>query len=132
MATADRTTTCRSCFENGLDRHHTRACRAYNAQAAFGRLMARLAADAGRTVRTAPAAPDYSTRAAVDARIREAGTPELRAVAADAAFARLYRAFRKVAPPIACRLEDLHVSRWRVVRDTAGRYDVMPAHRVAA
>src|SRR5467141_941579 len=105
MATADRTTTCRSCLENGLDHHHARACRAYNEQATFGRLMARLTADAGRTVRTAPASPDYSTRAAVNARIREAGTLEARAiVATDTAFARLYRAFRKVPPAAASRI----------------------------
>jgi hypothetical protein len=128
MATADRTTTCRSCLENGLAHHHVRVCRAYSAQAAFGRLMARLTADAGHTVRTAPASPDYSTRAAVDARIREAGTQELRAnVVTDTAFARLYRAFRKASPALVCRVEDLHVSRWRIVRDAAGRTDLMLA-----
>jgi len=128
MATADRTTTCRSCLENGLDRHHVRACRAYNAQAIFGRLMARLTADAGRTVRMAPASPDYSTPAAVTARIREGGTLEARAiVASDTGFARLYRAFRKASPALVCRVEDLHVSRWRIVRDTAGQVDLMLA-----
>jgi hypothetical protein len=95
--------------------------------------MARLYADAGRSVRTVPPSPDYSTRAAIDARIREAGTPQARAtVVTDTGFARLYRAFRKVAPATVCRVEDLHVSHWRVVYVAFGRYELVPATSAAA
>jgi hypothetical protein len=123
--------TCRACLENRYTTHRPSGdCGDYNAQVSWNRLMRRLYDDAGASVRTVPVAPDYSTPAAVAARIRQGGTGN--AVTVDTGFARIYRAFRKVAAPAPVRLADLHVSRWRVVRGSDGRYDLAPAFPVAA
>ena len=78
-----------------------------------------------------PPPPDYSTPKAVTARIYEAAHSETRAMLAasrDTKFRGLYREFRKAAGnPSACRVEDLHVSKWDVVMGTDGKWDLAPA-----
>lgn len=83
-----------------------------------------------------PPPPDYSTPAAVTKRCREGGLwspfahQSFKRVGAwwepDASFRTLYRAFRKVAPAVVCRVEDTHVSKWRVVR-VVGQWSVQGA-----
>jgi hypothetical protein len=89
--------------------------------------MRRLYADAGASVRTVPGSPDYSTPEAVTERAREAGTIGARDVAAGESdgFGRLYRAFRKVAPASPVRVEDLHVSSYRVRLGASGQYELV-------
>jgi len=83
-------------------------CRAYNAQVAWNKHLRSLSADAGRSVRTVPAPPDYSSREAVTERChlsggdRSEGDYRARAwywntfkpAARSVAFKRLYVAFR--------------------------------------
>lgn len=79
-----------------------------------------------------PPPPDYSTPAAVSARCWEAGTratDDLRAAGKDTTFRRAYRELRKAVPALPCRVEDRHVSRWRIVRNTDGAWTLAPVEQ---
>ena len=62
-----------------------------------------------------PPPPDYSTPVKVTARAREGGTGDWTArfkVPGRPNFKRLLKAFRKVCPPMPCRVEDTHRPKW--------------------
>ena len=62
---------CLCCFENGRSYCGGQECRAYAKQVTWNRKIARLAKDAGVSVRKVPAPPDYSTAKQVTRRIAE-------------------------------------------------------------
>lgn len=69
-----------------------------------------------------PSPPDYSTPAKVSARCRERGTIGAweGLVAVDTKFRTLLKEFRALVPKLKCRVEDLHVSKYRIVKTEDG------------
>lgn len=77
------------------------------------------------SARIVPPPPDYSTPAAVTARCYESGgwgnfATGVKRVGQwwnkdTPSFRKVLKAFRAVVPALPCRVEDSHVSRWRVV-----------------